>query len=164
MALEIWDQDDGEAPMLQPLLGLRVIGAWVIPPGNALCVRLEGGKFLQAWSIRAAGAGAVALKIGQEKAGLDWRFLDALPQKNREPMEGKRFLGMEGPVLVFAADDGTQYGARIASDRVTWVKSPPANWGVLASRAEWACKDAAALCTATQRVVRESDDIVFLSW
>jgi hypothetical protein len=124
VGVDIWDQENGPAPDLQPLTGLRVLGAWAIPPGDALLVRLEGGNSLQVCPVKFVGDGAaVQTTVAKEKPNSDWRFLDALPQVNREPMAGKRFGGMEGNVAVFLADDGTKFGASITlNKRVEWVK------------------------------------------
>lgn len=126
--VKIWEQDDGEAPLLRPLVGLRVVGAWVIPPGDMLFVRLEGGKIFQAWAVLdEEGSFGVAFKVGEEAPNTKWRFLETLPQVNKEPMAGKRFDGMDGRVVVFVADDGVRFGARILLDDVEWVKAAPPN-------------------------------------
>lgn len=123
--MHIWDYKPGELPAtMKPLLGAKVRQAWAIPPTESehgmLVVQFENQRMLQAEAVPAVPGAALAIKVGTEKDGADWSFLDKVEQpRQARALVGRRFTGIDATVLMFGS-----VGARITLRGVEWVREP----------------------------------------
>src|SRR5262245_41996593 len=95
--MKTWNTDNGPvSPNLKQLAGKCVLRAWVLPPGDSLFIRFEGGKVLMAeYRPPVNGLNAVGLAVGEEKSS-NYFFLDAnLPQTEYTlALRGRKLSGV----------------------------------------------------------------------
>lgn len=116
---EIWELEHGQPPQLQSLVGLKVIRAWLLPPGKSMFFRFENNTGLLVERISAVGMGAISFMLTHPKPDPGWDFLEELQQtKFLEILRGTRLVELDGDTLTFRRQDGKIYGAQFQLDRV----------------------------------------------
>jgi hypothetical protein len=125
----IWDQHasgDHTPPTVAPLIGLRVVGCWILP-SKTLFARLEGGRILRVAVMKVmVGPPALSVESGEEKPGASFRFLDEYPQPPHvQAMRGMKFTGFDCNVLMFTADNGETFGVKMREDGAEFVRALP---------------------------------------
>lgn len=110
----------GQPSAIQPLIGKRVIQAWLLPCGKVLAIRFECRKLLQIEAIPTVGDfGSLQIEVGDELSGADFSDLDELGQElHCRALRGRRLSGLDGDVLVFG-----DVGAQIRVGGIRWVQT-----------------------------------------
>jgi hypothetical protein len=123
MALEFFDQDSHpgqQPPHLVPLIGQKVLKAWLLPQKTTLAFLLEGNVMVMIDALETTGMTALSVEVFNPKPGADWSDIDRRCPYDPHlyDLEGRRFGGLAGDVVVF-----DNVGAQIRrGHEIRWVK------------------------------------------